>query len=63
LLNKGIEITISMVNSNWKIDVLGLDRKCSNDEVLDAYIRLSKQYHPDVNKDNGAEEKYKSITM
>ena len=45
------------------LDVLGLDRNCTNDQIREAFIKLSKQYHPDVNQDNGAEEKFKSLQM
>ncbi|MDN5415688.1 MAG: molecular chaperone DnaJ, partial [Lactococcus raffinolactis] len=33
----------------------------SQDEIKKAYRKLSKQYHPDINKEAGAEDKYKEI--
>lgn len=50
-------------NRNFNFyDVLGLDQDCSNEEIKSAYMKLAKQYHPDINKSEGAEEKFKSIT-
>ena len=40
-------------------DVLGLPHNTPVDDVKKAYRKLAKQYHPDVNKDAGAEEKFK----
>ncbi len=42
-------------------DVLGLKKGASVEEVKAAYKRLAKKYHPDLNKDSGAEEKFKEI--
>lgn len=43
-------------------DVLGVTEDASEKEVRQAYRRLARQYHPDVNKnDSGAEEKFKEI--
>ena len=42
-------------------EVLGLDRNASADEIKKAYRRLARKYHPDVNKEPDAEEKFKEI--
>ena len=41
--------------------LLGVDRDADADSLKRAYRRLARQYHPDVNKDPGAEEKFKEI--
>ncbi|WP_026314264.1 molecular chaperone DnaJ [Allofustis seminis] len=43
-------------------DILGVGRDASDQEIKRAYRKLSKKYHPDINKEEGAEEKFKEIT-
>lgn len=42
-------------------DVLGISRSADQDEIKRAYRRLARKYHPDVNKDPGAEDTFKEI--
>ena len=42
-------------------EVLGLQKGASQDEIKRAYRQLAKKYHPDINKEPGAEEKFKEI--
>src|SRR5574342_1322684 len=42
-------------------DVLGVGRNANDDEIKAAFRRLARQYHPDVNKEPDAEEKFKEI--
>lgn len=41
--------------------ILGVARDAKPEDIRKAYRKLSKKYHPDVNKEPGAEEKYKEI--
>lgn len=41
--------------------ILGLKKGASEEEVKSAYRKLAKQYHPDINKDPGADSKFKEV--
>lgn len=42
-------------------EVLGVNKSSSADEIKSAYRKLAKKYHPDLNKEPGAEEKFKEV--
>lgn len=42
-------------------DVLGVDKNATNDEIRRAYRNLAKKYHPDISKEENAEEKFKEV--
>ena len=42
-------------------DILEIDKNASEDDIKKAYRSLAKKYHPDVNKEPGAEDKFKEI--
>lgn len=42
-------------------EVLGVSKTATDEEIKRSFRKLAKQYHPDVNKEPGAEEKFKEI--
>jgi molecular chaperone DnaJ len=42
--------------------VLGVDKKASQDDIKKAYRKLARKYHPDTNKETGAEDRFKQIS-
>jgi molecular chaperone DnaJ len=46
---------------NRYYEVLGIKKGASDEEIKKAYRKMSKKYHPDVNKDEGAAEKMAEV--
>ena len=42
-------------------EVLGISKSASKDELKSAYRKLAKKYHPDINHDADAPEKFKEV--
>ena len=43
-------------------EVLGVEKNASDDEIKRAYRKLAKKYHPDVNHEPDAAEKFKEVS-
>jgi hypothetical protein len=42
-------------------EILGVSRDASKEDMKRAYRRLARKYHPDVNKEAGAEDRFKEV--
>lgn len=43
-------------------EILGLEKKCDESDIKKAYRKLALKYHPDRNKEEDSEEKFKNIS-
>ncbi|MDR2204293.1 MAG: molecular chaperone DnaJ [Nitrososphaerota archaeon] len=43
-------------------EVLGVAKNATSDQIKESYRKLAMQYHPDRNKETGAEDKFKEIS-
>jgi molecular chaperone DnaJ len=50
-----------VANKRDYYEVLGVSKSASKDEVKSAFRKLARQYHPDVNKEKDAGDKFKEI--
>ncbi|MGD9947931.1 MAG: DnaJ C-terminal domain-containing protein [Desulfobulbus sp.] len=41
--------------------ILGVERNASQDQIKQAYRKMARKYHPDVNKETSAENRFKDI--
>ena len=42
-------------------EALGIDRSAADEDIRRAYRQLARRYHPDVNKEPGAEQRFKEV--
>ncbi|MEA2285613.1 MAG: curved DNA-binding protein, partial [Solirubrobacteraceae bacterium] len=50
------------VGSRDHYEALGVPRDASEEDIRGAYRRLARKNHPDVNKEPGAEDRFKEIS-
>jgi len=43
-------------------EILGVARDASAEEIRRAYRKLARTYHPDLNKEPGAEDRFKAVS-
>jgi hypothetical protein len=55
--------TFSNQSRATNLEILGLSEDATPQDVKAAYLRLSKEYHPDVNKSDSASEQFQRIKL
>ncbi|XP_034695486.1 chaperone protein dnaJ A7A, chloroplastic-like isoform X2 [Vitis riparia] len=55
-------VSVVVAASSDYYSTLGVPKSASSKEIKAAYRKLARQYHPDVNKQPGATEKFKEIS-
>src|SRR5437764_6998860 len=52
----------AMADKRDYYEVLGVAREANVDDIKRAYRQLARKYHPDVNKEAGAEDRFKELS-
>ncbi len=58
---EGLNLEIMSVTFKDYYNILGVNKNAPQDEIRAAYRKLARKYHPDVNKDSDAEERFKEV--
>ena len=51
------------MNRQEAYNLLELQQGASDEQIKNAYKQMAKKYHPDINKEEGAETKFKDINQ
>src|SRR5665811_699906 len=57
----GARIEINMVEKRDYYEVLEISRTATGVEIKSAYRKMARKFHPDINKDDHAEERFKEV--